>query len=393
MHRTATSALLASAICAIMAVEAQSAPPVITSISEDGQIEWSGSLNTNARYSIQWAASLLDPWHNSFQSIHNIEAHVDTTFAAKVPLFYRVVMTTSPPPSGMVLIDAGEFAMGNSYPNEAAQPWYPGEVPVHSVLLDSFYIDRYEVSKTLWDRVYSWAIGNGYAFSSTGLAVAVDHPVHSLDWYDCVKWCNARSQMEGLTPAYYTSSTKILSVVYKTGSIDIQNTWVKWDADGYRLPTEAEWEMSARGGSKGHHYPWESYGGFFSETIDASQANFAFSGDAFEGDWMSDPYPYTTPIGYYKGTQVPAGNDMANGRGLYDMAGNLWEWCWDWFAPYSSSSQTNPKGPVSGTYRIMRGGSWDLDIDAPRCSSRGSDTPLLLGIYPDSVGFRCVRIQ
>lgn len=377
-------------ICMFMAGALHADAPVITSLSDNGQIEWSNSVNTNARYRIQWSSDLAGLWCNSFQSLENMEAHSGTSFSAAVPMFYRVVMTTNPPPTGMVLIDAGKFTMGNTYTNESGFPWYADETPVHTVSVSSFYIDRYEVSKALWDEVYSWATANGYSFTLPGSAPAQDHPVTSVNWHDCLKWCNARSQMKGLTPVYYISSTKTAGFIYKTGEVTVQSSWVNWDADGYRLPTEAEWERAARGGREGHHYAWESFGGYFYDCIDSNQANYAGSEDAFEGDWISG-FPYTTPIGYFRGTQVPHGEDMANGYGLYDMTGNVLEWCWDWFGSYSSADQTDPTGPASGTDRILRGGCWDYGVEGLRCSTRSYDVPTILYAYPDDIGFRCVR--
>jgi len=118
------------------------------------------------------------------------------------------------------------------------------ERPVHTVSVSAFYMDRTEVTKALWDEVYQWAIANGYSFDNQGSGKAANHPVHSVNWYDTVKWCNARSQKEGRTPAYYTSAAQ--TTVYRTGQMDVRNDWVKWSA-GYRLPTEAEWEKAGRG--------------------------------------------------------------------------------------------------------------------------------------------------
>ncbi|MEW6158726.1 MAG: SUMF1/EgtB/PvdO family nonheme iron enzyme, partial [Verrucomicrobiota bacterium] len=230
-------------------------------------------------------------------------------------------------PPGIGVIAAGGFAMGDP--------------PTRSVNVSAFYIDKFEVTLGLWLEVLSWAVGRGYSFENIGSGQAPDHPVHSVSWYDAVKWCNARSEMAGRTPVYYTDATQ--TVVYRTGNIDLNNDAVKWNADGYRLPTEAEWEKAARGGLVGHHFPWPSFNGSatgFEIFLDGSKANYFDSGDPFESKEVR-----TTPVGYYDGKQTPAGTDMANGFGLYDMAGNVREWCWNWAAPLSESEENDPHGP------------------------------------------------
>ena len=166
---------------------------------------------------------------------------------------------TAPAPQGMVLIPAGSFLMGDTF-NEG----YSDERPLHSVYVSAFYMDRTEVTKALWDEVYGWAVIHGYTFDNAGSGKALDHPVHYVNWYDCVKWCNARSEKEGRVPAYYRDAAQTL--VYRAGRVDVQNEWVKWNA-GYRLPTEAEWEKAARGGLSGKRFPW-------GDTISHSQANY-----------------------------------------------------------------------------------------------------------------------
>ena len=126
--------------------------------------------------------------------------------------------------------------------------------------------------------------------------------MYNVSWYDCVKWCNARSSKEGLTPVYYTDAG--FTTVYKTGEID--DAYVAWPTNGYRLPTEAEWEKASRETLVGNAYPWGNI-------IGGGDANYYVSGDPFEVG--------TTPVGYYDGGQVPVGEDRANGCGLHGHGG------------------------------------------------------------------------
>ena len=276
----------------------------------------------------------------------------------------RVLAEDGTSPFGMAFIPAGSFVMGDA--------------PVRSVVVSSFYLDRFEVTKELWDQVCQWAAGNGYGFDqqASGSGVAANHPVQTVSWYDVVKWCNARSQKENRIPAYYTDAAQTL--IYKTGNVDLTAAMVKWTGNGYRLPTEAEWEKAARGGQAGNEYPWGN-------TITGSQANYSGSGDPYSMNSTQ-----TTPVGYYNGSHVHLGVDMANGYGLYDMAGNVWEWCWDWNASYDASALTDPRGPATGSYRMIRGGSWGRTTDDLRCAFRSLSTPSNRDF---SIGFRCALGQ
>ena len=147
---------------------------------------------------------------------------------------------------------------------------------MHTVYLSAFYMDRKEVTKALWDEVYSWAITHGYSFEYGAQGKAANHPAHSMTWYDAVKWCNARSEREGKVPAYYTDVG--LTVRYRSGQVA---PYVNWST-GYRLPTEAEWEKAARGGASGQRFPWSD-----SDTIQHSRANYYCSASRSSGRELS----------------------------------------------------------------------------------------------------------
>jgi formylglycine-generating enzyme required for sulfatase activity len=215
-------------------------------------------------------------------------------------------------------------------------------------------MDKWEVSIELWESVRAWGNTHGYDLVAGGSSGA-KHPVHSVNWYDVVKWNNARSEKEGKVPAYYEDGAMIQ--VYRSG--EKAPAGVKWDA-GYRLPTEAEWEKAARGGVAGKLYPWGT------DEIDPTLANY---GDSKKGG--------TTPVGSYG----------ANGYGLYDMAGNVWEWTWDWYGEYAQTAQTDPRGPSSGSLRVIRGGSWNFNAGLCRVAGRGVINP---GYRYSINGFRSV---
>jgi len=236
-------------------------------------------------------------------------------------------------PMGMALIPAGEFLMG-----DALTEGWPDEFPVHEVYLDGFYMDIYEVTNAQYQEFMD-ATGHPAparlnpaklpAPQDPAKFEAPDHPVLGVSWFD------ARAYAE----------------------------WV-----GKRLPTEAEWEKAARGGLIGKRYAW-------GDSMSRNDANYIGTGG-------SDIWEETSPVG----SLAP------NGYGLYDMAGNIHEWCADWYDSgyYGISPGMNPQGPNSGSFRVLRGGNWYCPPVSLRVARRYSFEPTG---KPINVGFRCAYNQ
>ena len=244
--------------------------------------------------------------------------------------------TTPTPDGGMVQIPAGIFIMGSNSGDSDEQP-------VHNVSLTEYYIDKHEVTNTKFARFLSAGNDSYYdtkmeIIPSEDIYIAQlnyeNHPVVYIDWYGAKAYC-------------------------------------EWE--GKRLPTEAEWEMAARG-TDGRTYPW-------GDGIDGTRANFWDSGDPYDNE--------TTPAGYYNGFNNGT-KDSPSPFGAYDMSGNAWEWVSDWYdsSYYSYSLSINPQGPGSGNYRIVRGGSWVFNSNNLRTAYRYSLDPSGKFSY---TGFRCVR--
>ncbi|MCC6488829.1 MAG: SUMF1/EgtB/PvdO family nonheme iron enzyme [Candidatus Hydrogenedentes bacterium] len=283
------------------------------------------------------------------------------------------------------LIPAGRFEMGDHHDLGGVE--HPSdEVPIHLVQLDSFYISKMEVTNDEYCRFLNAAIDaksimvrDDLVYTQDGMTLLCDtnasdpassvhwdgqhfvladgraeHPVVCVRWPGAVEYCNWLSTAEGLMPCYHPGLT----------SCD-------YAASGYRLPSEAEWEYAARGGQTDLYriFPW-------GDEPDTARVNWPGSGDPYE----AGPYPWTTPVGFYDGQMHKKGDfdwpgpqleyqtaDGANGYGLYDVSGNVWEWVNDWYQRdyYAVSSLTNPAGPDTGQslpdgkpYHVLRGGNW-----------------------------------
>lgn len=274
-------------------------------------------------------------------------------------------------PAGMVFVAGGRFHMGDAFGEGAAD-----ERPVRECVVASFFMDRTEVSLALWNRVSTWSDVRGYDLVFAGATgVASNHPVHYVSWYDCVKWCNARSELEGLTPCYTVGGE-----TYKVGEGEPVSNHA---ADGYRLPSEMEWEYAARGGTTGRRFPWDG-----ADDIEHERANFR-AGESpdhvggtpqgYHPRYNDGTMPYTSPVGAF----------APNGYGLHDMAGNVWEWCWDWYDSGAYAvAEARSWGPPTGKTRVLRGGSWYDPAFKCRVTSRNSLNPRGSG---SDLGFRTVR--
>jgi formylglycine-generating enzyme required for sulfatase activity len=259
-----------------------------------------------------------------------------------------VVPPDRPMPANMVRIGGGAFTMG-SPASEVGR--FDDETQRGVSISRPFYIGKYEVTQKEWVEVMGT---NPSYFKGDNL------PVECVSWYDAIEYCNRRSEREGLTPAYTIDKTR------SDGNNKNGNDNVKWvvtwnrSANGYRLPTEAEWELACRAGTSTPFYTGNN--------ITTDQANY-------DGK---------------KGKTWAVGSGTPNPWGLYDMSGNVGEWCWDWYGDYSSGSQTDPAGASSGSARVYRGGNWRLRVQYLRSAGQCYDPPSYRGY---DLGFRVLRPQ
>jgi formylglycine-generating enzyme required for sulfatase activity len=215
----------------------------------------------------------------------------------------------------------------------------------HRVTISGFYMGKYEVTQKEWTEVMGTNPSN---FKGDNL------PVEMISWYEAVEYCNKRSIKEGL-PVAYRGSGDVITCDFTAG--------------GYRLPTETEWEYACRAGTT---TPFNT-----GNNITTEQANY-------DGN-----YPYNGHAkGTYRERAMRVGSFAPNSWGLYDMHGNVWEWCWDWFGDYRTAAWIDPMGASSGSYRVLRGGSWLIDGQRLRSACRSNNTPS--NRYSD-LGFRLVR--
>jgi formylglycine-generating enzyme required for sulfatase activity len=241
---------------------------------------------------------------------------------------------TTPGGVAMVRIPAGEFVMGSDAAVDS--------VPVRKVAISEFHIDKQEVTQALYEKITG---------KNPSRRVGPEHPVERVRWREAIAFCNQRSTADGLRPCYDA----------KTGACD-------FSADGYRLPTEAEWEYACRAGAE-DAYP--------------------------RGD---DPRQPADHAWFKKNAGLkthPVGRLTPNAWGLFDMSGNVWEWCNDWYQvdAYASAGAADPRGPDHGEKKVLRGGGFKSAAEDCTSASRQSDDPGFTDacVATDDYGFRCVR--
>jgi len=271
--------------------------------------------------------------------------------------------------TGIDLIDipAGTFTMGS--PTSEANR---SDETQHQVTISKgFYMGKYEVTQEQYQAVtgttpsffdnsgekiiIQQGLGIPYDTAPAAGEVQGKRPVENVTWYDAVEFCNKLTAMEGLTPAY-TITGRTPTTGYPITSATVT---VNWNANGYRLPTEAEWEYACRAGT-------------------TTAYNTGNTISDYTGWYSSNCNSRTHEVG----------KKPPNAYGLYDMHGNVLEWCWDWYGTYASGAQTDPRGAASGSTRVLRGGGWRTSGQNLRSAYRNSDSP---AYRYDYIGFRLVR--
>ena len=305
----------------------------------------------------EWTSDETNHWHVATCG-HNV------TDSKAVHSFINEVCTIceySLIPEGFVLIPAGTFQMGS----EKGDDW---NKPVHEVTITKpFYMGKYEVTQAEYKKYCRYGANS----PSSNYGDGDNYPAYNVSWYDALVYCNKRSMAEGLTPCYSISGN---TDPKKWGTVPTSSnsTWnavvCDWNANGYRLPTEAEWEYAARAEDN---------------TVDS----FTYSGTSDVNELGE--YAWYTSNSKSKTHEV--GTKSPNAYGLYDMSGNVSEWCWNWFTnSYDTEAEggSDPTGAAAGYWRVYRGGEWGNNSAGCAVSRRGYNGSCICN---SGIGFRVVR--
>ena len=299
-------------------------------------------------------------------------------------VFIHTIIDTARIPAGTFIMGSPRSEM-NSYPDETQ----------HSVTLSGFSMGKYEVTQGQWIAV----MGSGEDRSSNASGKGSKYPAYYVNWYDAIVFCNKLSIKEKLDPVYSINGitdpavwiTNTFDERIPTGPNAVWNSVVMdRNKNGYRLPTEAEWEYACRGSyinkaTETYTLPFGIVDGRIMvngrANFDVSYPYYELTGEEEDEDDMS---------GIYLNKSTEVGSYAANNYGLYDMHGNVWEWCWDWYDKnyYSNSPANDPTGPVTGSNRVERGGGWATQGHKLRSAYRGAYDPYK---RDSRIGFRLVR--
>jgi formylglycine-generating enzyme required for sulfatase activity len=366
---------------AITAVFPQTAPIVINISAIQGvTVPVTGntpvvSITENAQYSgtVTWssnnqsAVGTFDTAKSIYTATITLTAKHGYTLQGVAANFFTVadavsvsnaansgVVTAVFPLITMIYVPGGSFQMGDTKNNNLEA----NEKPVHTVTLTGFYMGKYEITQSQYR-----AVMNKDARIGEGFGTGADFPTYGLTWYETIVFCNKLSIAEGLNPAYLINNSTNPSDWGAGPTIDTEDpVWkaveIVGGSNGYRLPTEAQWEYAAKGG-------------------DGSPGNYTYSGS----DTLTD-------VSLSISDFYSVGRKMPNGLGIYDMTGNVAEYCWDWLGDYSDAAQIDPVGPDTGTKRVNRGGGLYTGTSSRRSAYRYSFIPHDWSRY---IGMRLVR--
>ena len=382
---------------------------------------WDRSFNGNGSSTLIFSLP-SDQWVGLYLYDYPGAAWAEAAYAWRSPASTRL--------PAMLSVGSVTFTMGRR--DDGPDAWYGAddELPRHEVALSPYQIGATEVTNGQYADMLNWALGQGYLENESGGAyesgdvyingeilieiedeeceisfdgaafvvetrdgIALgDYPVIEVSWYGAAAYCNWLSEQQAMTPVYDLATWEVLDA--NPSSAQLLEV-----SSGYRLPTEAEWERAAAwDAATSTHFAY----GVSSDTLSANpaygkpskaRANYYDASPDYVNPLGMVTMPYTSPVGWFNAINAnPNGwvqtADSPSPVGCYDMSGNLYEWCHDWYAPYTADAQTNPLGPATGTHRILRGGSWGDQAPFCRTAFRYGNPPEITYYH---MGFRVAR--